>query len=254
LRSFTSRAAHRHNGPVLRLISIAISIGLADSLNPSTIVPALYLASGERPREAVTKFTAGVFLVYFLGGVLFAVGPGQLVLALVPQPGRQARNVLEMLAGLAMLAAAAMLWRHRRRLTSHELPRPRRSGRSSALLGAGITALELPTAFPYFFAIAAFVGSGFGLESQMLLLVLFNLCFVLPLVAIVLTLLVLGERAEARLARAREVLQTHWPVALAIIAGLAGVFVVLLGASGLGGELHGRIGRILRHVHHLLPH
>ena len=35
-------------------------------------------------------------------------------------------------------------------------------GRSSALLGATITAVELPTAFPYFAAIAAIVGSGLG--------------------------------------------------------------------------------------------
>ncbi len=35
---------------MLRLIALVVSIGLADSMNPSTVVPALYLASGERPR------------------------------------------------------------------------------------------------------------------------------------------------------------------------------------------------------------
>ncbi len=71
---------------MLRLIGIMISIGLADSLNPSTIGPALYLAAQPRPRVALAQFTAGVFIVYFLGGALVALGPGQLVLSLVPKP------------------------------------------------------------------------------------------------------------------------------------------------------------------------
>ena len=53
---------------MVRLVGIVISIGLADSLNPTTIAPALYLATGERARGRVAEFTAGVFAVYFLGG------------------------------------------------------------------------------------------------------------------------------------------------------------------------------------------
>ena len=60
--------AHREveNARMLRLVGIVISIGLADSLNPSTIAPALYLATGERGRERVAEFTFAVFAVYFL--------------------------------------------------------------------------------------------------------------------------------------------------------------------------------------------
>ena len=60
------------------MMGIVISIGLADSLNPTTIAPALYLASGERPRERVTEFTLAVFAVYLVGGLMIALGPGQL--------------------------------------------------------------------------------------------------------------------------------------------------------------------------------
>ena len=35
---------------MLRLIGLVISIGLADSLNPTTIAPALYLATGQGRR------------------------------------------------------------------------------------------------------------------------------------------------------------------------------------------------------------
>ena len=144
---------------MLRLLGIVISIGLADSLNPSTVAPALLLASGERPRENVSQFTAGVFLVYFLGGAAIALGPGELILSLVPNPDQDAKAVLEVVVGVAIFIAGVLLWYHRRRL-SQELPDVNPGGRASGLLGATITAIELPTAFPYFGAIAAIVGSG----------------------------------------------------------------------------------------------
>ena len=36
---------------MLRLIGLVVSIGLADSMNPSTIAPGIYLAMGRRPRD-----------------------------------------------------------------------------------------------------------------------------------------------------------------------------------------------------------
>src|SRR3954447_9390294 len=50
---------------VLALLGLVVSIALADSINPSTIVPALFLATGSRPRAAVTAFAAGVLVVAF---------------------------------------------------------------------------------------------------------------------------------------------------------------------------------------------
>ena len=84
---------------MLRLIGIVISIGLADSLNPTTIGPALFLAAGDKPRERVAEFTLGVFLVYLLGGAAIALGPGQLLLSLVPRPDAEDRHVIEIIAG-----------------------------------------------------------------------------------------------------------------------------------------------------------
>lgn len=243
------------NSRVLRLAGIVISIGLADSLNPTTIAPALYLASGRQPRENVTRFMLGVFLVYFLGGAAIALGPGQLLLSLVPHPDIEDRQVLEVAAGLAMLGASALLWRHRDRLgRTRPTNVPPAGGRSSALLGATITAVELPTAFPYFAAIAAIVGSGAGVIRQLVLLLLFNICFVLPLLGIVGTLWFAPDHAQETLGRARSFLQRHWPILLAGVFLVVGVFVVLLGATGLVARDHGRLGRFFRHFHNLIPH
>ena len=232
---------------MFRLIGLVVSIGLADSLNPSTIAPALYLSTGDRPRQRVTQFTIGVFVVYFLGGLAIALGPGQLLLSVVPHPRRAVRYSLEIAVGAAMLAGAAMLWRHREQLAEREPPEVTDKGKSSALLGATITAVELPTAFPYFGVIAAIVAADVDAPREILLLVLFNLCFVLPLIGIIATLEFGGDQAERLIAIGRNFLQRHWPTVLAALALLAGSFVILLGATGLAAIGHGRFSRAARH-------
>jgi cytochrome c biogenesis protein CcdA len=227
---------------MLRLIGIVLSIGLADSLNPSTLGPALYLAAGPRPRHTVAEFTAGVFLVYLVGGAVFAVGPGEIVLALVPKPNHTTRQVLEVFAGAVLITVGVLLWIYRARLGQKRLPQMETPGRAGWLLGAMITAVELPTAFPYFAALAAIMGSGLGIVRQAMLVVLFNVCFILPLLAIIAILRFAGERADAELARARDYLECHWPVILAAVALVAGGITIALGATGTVREA----GRLLR--------
>ncbi|HWD64505.1 MAG TPA: GAP family protein [Solirubrobacteraceae bacterium] len=239
---------------MIRLAGIVISIGLADSLNPTTIAPALYLASGERPREHITRFMLGVFLVYLVGGAAIALGPGQLVLSLIPRPDAAGRQGLEVGVGVVLLIVGGLVWRNRQALSDREVPKFVRQpqARSSTLLGATIMAVELPTAFPYFAAIAAIVGSGVGVIQQLFLLLLFNICFVLPILCILGTLWVAPDHAQERLSRARLFLHRHWPQLLGGLMLLVGVLVVLMGATGLAGHAHGRVARFFRHVHKLL--
>ncbi len=239
---------------MLRLIGIMVSIGLADSLNPSTVAPALFLASGDEPRQHVRRFTVGVFLVYLIGGMVIALGPGELILHLVPKPSRNLEQILEVIAGAVLIAAGALLWRYRGTLRQKDLPDMEADGRSSALLGATITAVELPTAFPYFGAIAAVVGSGQNIGTQALLLLLFNVCFILPLLGILGVLYRYGERADDVLGRIRDFLQRHWPVVLAVVALVGGGIVITLGATGIVSRTHGRLGRFARHLQYLLHH
>ena len=133
----------------------------------------------------MAQFTAGVFAVYFLGGAAIAVGAGQLIRPLLPHPHHHITSIIEIAVGTAMIAAAAMIWRHRATLARRDPPDFDPQGKSSWVLGASITAVELPTAFPYFAAIAAIVGSGLGPVRDLVLLLLFNVCFVLPLLGII---------------------------------------------------------------------
>jgi len=242
------------NGRVLRLLVLMITIGLADSINPSTIAPALFLAAGERPRMRVAEFTLAVFVVYLTGGAIIALGGGQLVRHVIPDLDirRTVRFVAELVAGLLLLGGAWLIWRRRGRLVARGLPAANPGRRSSVVLGATIMAAELPTAFPYFAAIAALVGSGLGVMRELGLLVVFNLCFVLPLVGIIVVLLVAGDHAERTLGIGRRYLERRWPHVLVGLIVLVGCVALLFGATGLASGIHGRVGRFFRHLRHAL--
>jgi cytochrome c biogenesis protein CcdA len=239
---------------MLRLLVLMITIGLADSINPSTIAPALYLASGERPRTRVSEFTLAVFVVYLAGGCLIALGPGQLIRHALPDVDVRdtVRYVGEIVAGVLLVVGALVIWARRDQLLARGLPTTKPGRGSSVLLGASITAVELPTAFPYFAAIAAILASGFGPGRQFGLLLVFNICFILPLLGIILTLVVAGHRADRVLARGRQLFERRWPHLLFALILLVGVIAILFGATGLAGGIHGPVGRFFRRVHHAL--
>jgi cytochrome c biogenesis protein CcdA len=240
---------------MLRLLGLVLSIGFADSLNPSTIGPALYLASGRSPRRSVLEFTAGAFGVFLLGGLVLTLGPGRAILALVPRPGATTSFILETVAGAAMLAASAVLWVRRCRLGRRRgAPEREPRERRPLLMGAGIAIVELPTAFPYFAAIAAIVGSGLATPRQVVLVAIFNAAFVSPLLGIVLALTVMGDGAVELLTRLRQWMSRRWPVIAALVALVAGLFVITLGVTGLTGRSHGQVGRFSRRLRHLIPH
>jgi cytochrome c biogenesis protein CcdA len=236
----------------MRLLGLVITVGLADSMNPSTIAPGLYLATGSCARRDLVQFILGAGGIYFLGGALIVLGPGEALLALVPHPSGLARYVLETVAGVVVLIGGVVLWRRRHRLASRELPAPRGGGRSAFLLGVTIMGVELPTAFPYFAVIAAVVGSGLNLGGQMLLIAIFNVCFVLPLLGILATVIFAGDRAGPMLIRGRSFLQRRWPILLAILALVAGIFVTVLGVTGILGRGHGSAAGVSRRLRHLI--
>jgi cytochrome c biogenesis protein CcdA len=218
---------------MLGLAGIVLGVGLADSLNPSTVGPALYLATARRASARVALFTLGVFSLNLAAGIVLALGPGRLLAHVLPRPDRTVRHALELAAGLVLLAIAAALWAARGRLARHELPL-REGGRGSALaLGASIAAFELPTAAPYLGVIAAIVAADPSVPKTIALLALFCGAFVAPLLAIIAILLVAGDRAAPVLARCGAWLQRRWPAVLAALLLLVGAGLTLAGASGL---------------------
>ena len=159
-------------------LALAVSaIALPDSLNPSLIGVATYLAARPNPRRRTVAFTAAAFVVTLAGGALLAVGLGD--------------------------------------------------------LGAGVAGIELVTAFPYFAAIAIIVGSSVSDGAKTFLLILYNVVYLLPLLAIVAMCFVMGNRAGPVLLPVGLWINTHWPIVVAPLAATVGVAVVIYGIAHL---------------------
>jgi cytochrome c biogenesis protein CcdA len=218
---------------MLRQIGVVLSVGLADSLNPSTVGPALYFATVGKRVWRVMQFTIGVFGVNFIAGIVLTIGPGRLLLGLVPHPHGTVKHVIELIAGVVLLGVAVALWLGRRRLARHALPMPSGGSGSAFIAGASIAAVELPTAAPYFAVIAGIVASTASIPQEIVLLALYNVAFVMPMLAIIVVLLIAGQGADRLLERGAEWLQERWPVVLAVLLLFVGAALTVLGGSGL---------------------
>jgi cytochrome c biogenesis protein CcdA len=221
---------------VVGLAALVVSIGIVDSVNPSTIAPALYLATGKKGERSLALFVAGVFAVNMLAGLVVVLGPGRLVLSFVPHPDSHAKHLLELALGLFCLVIAAALWIGRRHVERSFAVVDARVQQSSLVLGAAIQVVELPTAFPYFAAIAAIVASDANIPEQIVLLALFNAAFVVPLLAILAIRRLAGKRADPLLESWRTWLQRWTPVLIPALFLVIGLGLIAVGAVGLASE------------------
>ena len=64
---------------MVALTLLVASVALADSLNPSTVIPGLWLASAPAA-GGLASFTLGVFSVYTAGGLVLLFGPGRVLI------------------------------------------------------------------------------------------------------------------------------------------------------------------------------
>jgi cytochrome c biogenesis protein CcdA len=126
-----------------------------------------------------------------------------------------------------------LLWVGRSRIESTIRRSESRAGRSSVLLGAGIMLVELPTAFPYFAVIAAVVGSDAGVATQVALLVLFNVLFVAPVLAILALRALTAGRGDRAIELVRAWLHRYAAVLIPALLALLGVGLIVVGGEGL---------------------
>jgi cytochrome c biogenesis protein CcdA len=221
---------------MFHLLALVLLIGIVDSANPSTVAPALYLAAGDMAIRSLSGFIAGVFLVNLAGGILLALGPGQAILALVPHPGHELRNLIELCLGGGLFVVAAGLWLARRRVARRLTGKHERMHRSSALVGAGIMVVELPTAVPYFAVIAAVVDSGRDVVTQIGLLAAFNAAYIAPLVAILGVRSLARDDAQQVLERLRAGLDRRLAEVIPALVLVAAIALTAVGVAGVLGH------------------
>jgi cytochrome c biogenesis protein CcdA len=220
---------------VVGLALAVVAIALPDSLNPSLIVAAVYLALGNHPLRRTVEFTITAFVVTLAGGLAIALGLGDLISSLLPTFSHTVKWDVITAVGVLVMCGGGVIWWRRDALAGRpsssaaESRRQPSQGGSAVLIGLGIAGVELLTAFPYFAAIAMVLGSSVSTPAKVSLLVLYNLIYVLPLIAIVVVRAIMGERGAQLLVPVSEWIQRRWPVVVAPIAGVTGAAIATYG-------------------------
>jgi hypothetical protein len=208
------------------LIAVVISVAAVDALNPSTVLPALLYALGRHAIRDVGLFTAGVFGVSTIGGLVLVFGPGRALLSVASNPSAHVVNLLEAGVGGVLLVVAVFLWLTRARV-AERLTRDRaRAGGSALALGAAIMATELPTAIPYFGALLAIVEGADSSAGRLALVLAYNVVFVAPLGILLVVVTASGARGARIAMRVREQLIRHGPAALPLLLGGLGLALI----------------------------
>ena len=196
------------------------ALALVDSINPSAIVVTLYLLSGGRAPAQIVVYVAAIFLTYLTLGVMMMSGIDALLPSLETVGSGRLGLIVQGLIGLALL-----LYAIRAPATAKAAPRVEPSANSYvalALLGVTVTTMELPTAVPYFGAVALLTTADLPMARWLPLLVLYNAIFVLPPVLLLVGHIIFGGRLDARYADLREQLQAGARETMLWIFGLVG--------------------------------
>jgi cytochrome c biogenesis protein CcdA len=217
---------------VTKLVVAIILIALPDSVNPSLILTELLLAGGSQPRRNTAVFTAAAMATTFAGGLALALGVGDLLLSLVPKPSALVKETVTAAAGAVLIAGGVLLWIRRERAIAR-VHSDRAPDRAAGVLGVGIAGVELLSAVPYFAAIALIVGSDVNDAQTVVLLLLYNVVYALPLIAIAAVTALAEQDAQRLLTPVTAWLMRRWPMVVASLSVIVGLALLAYGGAWL---------------------
>jgi cytochrome c biogenesis protein CcdA len=215
------------------LLLLAGVVGLLDSLNPATVLPALFLATGPNAARRTLSFAFGILAVNLLGGVALLAGPGRVLRGLLPQLGALAQHLAELGLAVALLAGAFAAWHARDGIRARSTRSRAVGGRAPLLLGATIAIIDLPTAIPYFGVIAALTAARASLPVEAVALCVFNAAFLAPVLGIALLARVSSSRLVPLPHMIRALVLEHGGAVLAGILTVAAMVLLVVGGLGM---------------------
>jgi len=215
-------------------IAGVLFLAVIDSINPSAIVVTLWLLSVAREQAPVqvAAYVGAIFVTYLLLGVMVVAGIGVVLPSFGDVLRRPPGLIVQSLIGLALLVYG--LTASAKPPSSPVVSRPStRTFAALVLLGVGVTVMELPTAIPYFAAIALIVEAELPIRVWAPLLGLYNFIFVLPPIALLVGHLAFQKRLAEPYAALRQRLESGARGMMLWVAGLVGGWLFVTGAIEL---------------------
>ena len=213
-------------------------LAVLDSINPSAIVVTLYLLSvaGSRALAQVAVYVGAIFITYLLLGVTMVLGIESLLPSVGGVLSGRTGLVAQCIVGLVLLVYS--LTASTNRQPASVVARPSATTYAAlVMLGVSVTAMELPTAIPYFAAIALISEAALPIRAWAPLLGLYNVIFVLPPIALLVGHLVLQGRLAEPYAALRQRLESGARETMLWVAGLVGGALFVTGMIELVARL-----------------
>ena len=166
------------------LLLALLALALLDSLNPITIAGAVFLLLTPRPVPRTVSFVAGASLAYLAGGVLLYIGLGAVFMEVLEYLSGPWVHALLVVLGGVLVGVGVWMERSPPR---EEVGRGFKNLRPGAtfLIGASVTASDLPTAFPLLVAVERVTQAGLGTAGALAALALYVAVYALPLLLMV---------------------------------------------------------------------
>lgn len=216
------------------MTSIALPVlGLAvvDSINPSALVVVLWwlVRPGATPR--LLAYIAGIIIAYLSLGIAMMLGAGTLLRGFGDVLDHPVVLALQLAIGLGLLGYG--VFAPKGKAGADVQREPHVSGLlGMALLGMSVTVVELTTALPYFAAIALMTSAQTPAAQWLPLLLVYNLIFIAPPLALVGLNAAFGRHLQEHFA--------HWRLRLQAGAREASLWVIAIAGVALAGDAASR--------------
>ena len=224
------------------LLVVLTPIGLLDSTSiiPLCIVLLVMLLAGPNPIVRSCALIFGIFVAYLAFGLLVLFGLQAIIDRIEAYVDRLWVNpnleelIVQIVIGVVLCVVA---WRMiAKDKKSADKPTPTSMTAIQAFVsGAVLTIVGLPGAVPYFAAIDLTLRADLSTAEEIGALVFYNVVFVLPIAAIVILRVVLGNRSQRLLDGIKRFFDTWGQRVIVALLAVLGVILILDGIGWLIG-------------------
>jgi cytochrome c biogenesis protein CcdA len=204
---------------------VVFGLAIIDSVNPSALVVTIYLLVTRARVSRILVYLATVFTVYLSIGVALMLGLETLLGDRREILEGPVAHAVQGLIGAALLAFAILTPSSQSHVREARAPSSQNLG-AMVLLGVTITVLEFPTALPYLAAIGIMTSAELSPAQWAPVLVIYNLIFVSPPLALAAVYRFLSSRLRERITEIQEWVQGHVAHAWLWIMGIVGFYLL----------------------------
>lgn len=203
------------------IISIA-ALAAVDSINPVELLAGIFLFTTQKPISRFLPYTIGIFVFHLLiGFILYYTFHFILDFHIFDNPVFD--RSIELIGGI-LLIVFGLIMKKKNRASAKMILSPKPL--YTFLLGIGITASAIPTSAAYFSALGIIANDKLGFSSLSLLLLLYNVIFVLPLFILLIIYLIFRKNSEKIFEKIRNLITDHLNIGLKVIFVIIGLLLI----------------------------